>query len=87
MIKVALLLHYYKALNQWWIQEFQNRRPGPGAVDFLGSENCFGAPSNILYLIKVREKSKMTIVNVQTGRREGGIWSWIRLCQQLLCIE
>ena len=34
-------------LKQWWIQEFQNKGRGPGAVEFLESGDCFDAPSHI----------------------------------------
>ena len=37
---------------QWRIQEFQNW--GPGAVEFLGSGNCFYALSYIPYLFIAR---------------------------------
>ena len=34
-------------LKQWRIQELQNQGRGPGAVEFLGSGDCFDAPSHI----------------------------------------
>ena len=35
------------SLKQWRVQEFQNQGRGPGAVEFLGSGDCFDALSHI----------------------------------------
>ena len=38
--------------------------PGPGAVEFLGSGNCFDAPSNIPYVFVVKAENEIQIVYI-----------------------
>ena len=46
------------------IQEFHNRGRGPGAVEFMGSGDCFDWPSHIPYCVVVRLENNIHIVNI-----------------------
>ena len=37
---------------------------GPGAVDILGSGDCFDAPSHIIYGFVVRVENEIHIINI-----------------------
>ena len=82
--------------THWRIQEFHNQGHGPGAVEFLGSGDCFDAPSHIPNVFVVRVVNKIHIVNIACWLQSKYMRvicsqnlqdtslvcrSWIRLCE------
>lgn len=45
-----ILVLWDQSKNQWWCQEFQNRGCSPGAVEYVGSGDCFNAPNGPVQL-------------------------------------
>ena len=60
------LFSYINIVNQNSVadQEFKNRGRGPGAAQFLRSEDCFNALSYIPYAFVMRVENKIQIVNI-----------------------
>ena len=60
------LFSYINIVNQNSVadQEFKNRGRGPGAAQFLRSEDCFNALSHIPFAFVMRVENKIHIVNI-----------------------
>ena len=78
------LNHIYTSYSR-----MRERGCNPGEVEFLGSGDCFDAPSYILYLFVVNVENKIHMVNITCWLQlkykhnllilhESNIWSWSR---------